>query len=76
MADKNWISKSGPYREGETVFDYLARKVAEEPVSEAMLNAPMALAWRKKSKMSFYRINADGTTHQVYVAEDSGNESG
>ena len=74
MNDKKWISKSGPYREGETLFDKLAREVAEEPVSEAMLNAPMALAWRKKSKMSFYRINMDGTTDPVYVAEDSGKE--
>ena len=56
------------------VIDRIAKKVAEEPMSKAMTN-PMTLAWRKKSKMSFYRLYKDGTTQQVYVAEDSGDES-
>ena len=37
--------------------DRIAKEVAEEPLGSGMLNTPMALAHRKKSKMDFYNIN-------------------
>ena len=68
LSDPMWVLSEN------IVIDRIAKKVAEEPMSKAMTN-PMTLAWRKKSKMSFYRLYKDGTTQQVYVPEDSGNES-
>ena len=51
LSDPMWVLSEN------IVVDNIIKKVAEEPFADAMLHAPMALAWRKKSKMSFYSIN-------------------
>jgi hypothetical protein len=51
LSDPMWVL------EQNIVVERIAKKVAEEPLGSGMLHAPMALAWRKKSKMNFYSIN-------------------
>ena len=51
LSDTMWVLNEN------IVVDRIAKKVAEEPLGSGMLYAPMALAWRKKSKMNFYSIN-------------------
>ena len=51
------------------VVDRIAKKVAEEPLGSGMLYAPMALAWRKKSKMHFYSINEEFNIPKLSMVE-------
>tara|TARA_B100001245_G_C22856101_1_gene411566 strand:- start:119 stop:463 length:345 start_codon:yes stop_codon:yes gene_type:complete len=53
MEDRWWV------KDENIIIDRIAKKVAEEPLNRSYLSAPMCLAWREKSKMSFYRIEAD-----------------
>jgi hypothetical protein len=53
MEDRWWI------KDENIIIDRIAKKVAEEPLNRSYLSSPMCLAWREKSKMSFYRIEAD-----------------
>jgi len=61
LSDPMWVLDEN------IVVEQIAKKVAEESLNRSYLSAPMCLAWRPKSKMSFYRIYADGTTEPVYV---------
>jgi hypothetical protein len=51
------------------VVDKIARTVAEEPIGSGMLHAPMALAWRKKSKINFYSINDEFNIPSLSMVE-------
>ena len=53
MEDRWWV------KDENIIIDRIAKQVAEEPLNRSYLSAPMCLAWREKSKMSFYRIEAD-----------------
>jgi hypothetical protein len=52
MEDKRWISKLGTvtYMLGETVIDNIAKKVAEEPVPQHIIDEAVADASRERTK--------------------------
>jgi hypothetical protein len=63
LSDTMWVLSEN------IVVDRIAKKVAEEPLGSGMLYAPMALAWRKKSKMHFYSINDEFNIPKLSMVE-------
>ena len=61
MEDRWWV------KDENIIIDRIAKKVAEEPLNRSYLSAPMCLAWREKSKMSFYRIAIDNKTKEIII---------
>jgi len=63
LSDTMWVLTEN------IAVDRIAKKVAEEPLGSGMLHAPIALAWRKKSKMHFYSINDEFNIPKLSMVE-------